>query len=34
MLELLCAAAGIIGIFLVAKSELDWATGKNRKPYI
>lgn len=34
MIEPLCVVAGITGIFLVVKSELDWATGKNRKPYI
>lgn len=34
MLELLYTAAGVTGFFLVAKSEFDWATGKNRKPYI
>lgn len=34
MLELLYAAAGVTGVILVVKSEFDWATGKNRKPYI
>lgn len=34
MLEFLYTVAGVTGIILVVKSELDWATGKNRKPYI